>query len=301
MDSVAIYGIKLPIVEERADLAELIVNSAVEQGLGLEDGDVIAVTCKILSKSMGLIVKLNEVKPSDRALRIASKVEEDPRFIEVLLRESDKLLLAIPVKKLADEGILDFQSFSRDPELAKRTLDEFPTIFLVLRDGMLWTDAGLDSSNHPLGIVSIPPRNSDEVARSIRDRIRELTGKEVSVVVCDTEAFLAGSIDIARGSYGIEPIDRGFGEPDLYGKPKFGGIDAIAHEVCASAALVMRQTGQGIPVALIRGLRYESCECGYRDRVRTGRNGSKAIRHIISHTRKVLGVRHFLRMILHVL
>jgi len=70
------------------------------------------------------------------------------------------------------------------------------------------------------------------------------------------------------GSHEIEPIDKGFGEPDLYGKPKYGGVDAIVHEVCCAAALVMRQTSQGIPVALIRGVNYEKCECSYSDGVK---------------------------------
>jgi len=300
--SVEIYGIKLPIIEGKCDLAKVIVDSARKQGLEFRDGDIVAVTCKIVSKALGLLVNIGEIKPSPRALEIASKAGVNPRFIELLLRESDELLLAIPVKKIADEGAVGIYGFSRRPELARKVLEEYPTIFLVLRDGMLWTDAGLDSSNHPPNVFSIPPRNIDAVAKGLRDRIRELTRKDVAVVVCDTEAFLVGSLDIARGSYGIEPVDRGFGEPDLYGKPKFGGVDAIVHEVCAAAALVMRQTSQGIPVALIRGVNYEKCECGYSDRVRRDvRKQAKALKQILNHTVKVLGTKHILKILLSII
>jgi len=300
--SVEIYGIKLPIIEDKCDLAKVIVDSARKQGLEFRDGDIVAVTCKIVSKALGLLVNIGEITPSPRALEIASKAGVNPRFIELLLRESDELLLAIPVKKIADEEAVGVYRFSRRPELARKVLEEYPTIFLVLRDGMLWTDAGLDSSNHPPNVFSIPPRNIDAVARELRDRIRELTRKDVAVVVCDTEAFLVGSLDIARGSYGIEPVDRGFGEPDLYGKPKFGGVDAIVHEVCAAAALVMRQTSQGIPVALIRGVNYEKCECGYSDRVRRNiRKQAKALKQIINHTVKVLGTKHILKILLSII
>jgi len=300
--SVEIYGIKLPIIEDKCDLAKVIVDSARKQGLEFRDGDIVAVTCKIVSKALGLLVNIGEITPSPRALEIASKAGVNPRFIELLLRESDELLLAIPVKKIADEEAVGIYGFSRRPELARKVLEEYPTIFLVLRDGMLWTDAGLDSSNHPPNVFSIPPRNIDAVARELRDRIRELTRKDVAVVVCDTEAFLVGSLDIARGSYGIEPVDRGFGEPDLYGKPKFGGVDAIVHEVCAAAALVMRQTSQGIPVALIRGVNYEKCECGYSDRVRRNiRKQAKALKQIINHTVKVLGTKHILKILLSII
>jgi len=300
--SVEIYGIRLPIIEGECDLAKVIVDSARKQGLEFKDGDIVAVTCKIVSKALGLLVNIGGIKPSPRALEIASKAGVNPRFIELLLRESDELLLAIPVKKIADEGAVGIYGFSRRLELARKVLEEYPTIFLVLRDGMLWTDAGLDSSNHPPNVFSIPPRNIDAVARELRDRIRELTGKDVAVVVCDTEAFLVGSLDIARGSYGIEPVDRGFGEPDLYGKPKFGGVDAIVHEVCAAAALVMRQTSQGIPVALIRGVNYEKCECGYSDRVRRDiRKQAKALKQIINHTVKVLGIKHVLKTLISII
>ncbi len=300
--SVEIYGIKLPIIEAKCGLAKVIVDSARKQGLEFRDGDIVAVTCKIVSKALGLLVNIGEIKSSPRALEIASKAGVSPGFIELLLRESDELLLAIPVKKIADEEAVGIYRFSRRPELARRVLEEYPTIFLVLRDCMLWTDAGLDSSNHPPNIYSIPPRNIDAVARELRDRIRELTGKDIAVVVCDTEAFLVGSLDIARGSYGIEPVDRGFGEPDLYGKPKFGGVDAIVHEVCAAAALVMRQTSQGIPVALIRGVNYEKCECGYSDRVRRDiRKQAKALKQIINHTVKVLGIKHVLKTLISII
>ena len=296
---ITIYGVKLPLIEERCDLAEVIVNSVRRQGLEIEDGDVIVVTCKIVSKALGLLVKLDDMKPSMKALKIASKARCDPRFTELILRESDDILAAIPVKRLADEKLIDLYSYSKRPEDVKRCLEKYPIIFLVIRDGSLWTDAGLDSSNHPPRIVSIPPRGLDEVAKAIRDRIKDLTGKDVAVVISDTEIFLTGSLDFARGSYGIEPIERGFGEPDLYGKPKFGGVDAIVHEICAAAALMMRQTSRGIPVVIIRGLDYERCECGYHDRVKmNSESWARILKHIVRETRRVLGLRAVLRMIL---
>jgi len=166
--SVEIYGIRLPIIEGKCDLVKLIVDSVREQGLEFRDGDIIVLTCKLVSKCLGLLVDIREIKPSPRALRIASRSGLDPRFVELVLRESDGLLLAIPVKKLVDEGIVNLYEFSRNPELA-------PNIY------------------------SITPRNIDVVAKVLRDGIRELTGKDVAVVICDTEVSTAGSMDVARG------------------------------------------------------------------------------------------------------
>jgi len=296
---ITIYGVKLPLIEGRCDLAQVIVDSARKQGLELEDGDIIVIACKIVSKALGLLVRLDEVKPSRRAVRMASRAGCDPRFVELVLRESDDIVAAIPVKRLADEKLIDLYAYSKNPENVRRCLEKYPTLFLVIRDGSLWTDAGLDSSNHPPGVISIPPRDLDGVAKAIRDRIRELTGKDVAVVISDTEVFLTGSLDFARGSYGIEPIERGFGEPDLYGKPKFGGVDAIVHEICSAAALMMRQTARGIPVVIVRGLDYERCECGYHDRVKMSSEGwARILRYVIKETRRVLGSKNLLRMLL---
>lgn len=298
-ESIKIIGVRLPLVEGRCDLAELIIDSLNKQGLELRDNDVLAITCKIVSKCLGYLVNINNVAPSRRAMNISKKAGGDPRFIELLLRESDDILLAVPVKRLADERLIDLYSLSKNPEITREILEEYPTLFIVSRDGSYWSDAGLDSSNHPPGIYSIPPRDLDKIARSIRDRVRELTGREVAVVLCDTEIFLTGSIDLARGSYGIEPVERGFGDLDLYGKPKYGGVDAVVHEICSAAALVMRQTSQGVPVALIRGLRYDKCECGYSDRItRDPRRIPRIIRHVIRHTLRVLGLRRLLRIFL---
>ncbi|MGB9703535.1 MAG: coenzyme F420-0:L-glutamate ligase [Candidatus Micrarchaeales archaeon] len=123
-----------------------------------------------------------------------------------------------------------------------------------------------------------------------------MTKKTVAIVICDTEIFIDGSMDIARGSYGIEPIDRGFGEEDIYGKPKFGGVDNIVNELSATAALIMKQTSQGIPVVIIRGLEYKACECGYKERKKSIEIDKlpSIFMETIKATQKTLGMRHLL-------
>jgi F420-0:gamma-glutamyl ligase len=77
------------------------------------------------------------------------------------------------------------------------------------------------------------------------------------VILADTEMIPFGTMDFAIGSSGIEPVSRQFGQKDIFGKPKFGGIDLAAHELCSAFALVFGQTDAGIPVAVIRGCEYE--------------------------------------------
>ena len=287
---VEVYGLRLPVLEGPCDPAELVARAAEEQGVGIRDGDIVAVTCKLLSKCLGYTVRIDEVEPSPLAEKIARKTGEDPRFVELVLRESDDVLFVVSVKKLAEKGVIDLTRFSRSPEAARRLLEDYPVLFFTLREGEIWSDAGIDGSNHPPGVYSVPPRRLDDVARRMRERIMELTGRRVAVVACDTEVFTAGSLDIARGSYGLEPVSRGFGEPDLYGKPKYGGVDAVAHEVCAAAALVMGQARQGVPAVILRGVGYEECECGMHDRIRGGASRLPAlVRAIVWETGRVLG------------
>jgi coenzyme F420-0:L-glutamate ligase/coenzyme F420-1:gamma-L-glutamate ligase len=130
----------------------------------------------------------------------------------------------------------------------------------------------------------------------IRDGIQKATGREVAVVVCDIELFLGGSLDFARGSWGIDPVDRCFGCRDLYGKPRYGGVDIVVHEICSAASLLFKQTAEGVPVAIVRGLKYKECECGLRDalpRVRIG----KVIKEVIIENLRVLGVKGFVKLL----
>jgi len=299
MHRLEVVGLDLPLVKPGDDIAKLVVDAAHRLGIEIEDGDVVAVSSKIVSKALGSIVRLDDVEPSDEAKRIASIVNEDARFIELVLRESDRVVAVIPMRELVERGVIKLENMAKDIDTARKVIERFPVLFLVFREGSLWTDAGLDSSNLPDNYIAIPPRNLDEIAKSIRERIHELTGKTVAVVICDTEGFLGGSIDIARGSYGIEPRDRCFAEPDLYGKPKYGGVDIVVHEICAAMALVSKQTSRGIPAVIIKGLQYEKCECGLRDRMMIDPSRAmEALKLVISWTRKVLGVRTLLRTLL---
>ncbi len=296
MTRIEVFGLRLPVVEPGSDLARLIVESAYGMGVGVFDGDVVVVTDKIVSKALGLLVDVGSVRPSGEALEIARKTGLDPRFVELVLRNCDEVLFAVPIRRIVGRGYVDLRSLAVNEEALSKLLEEFPVFLIVKREEMLWSDAGIDSSNLPPGKYAIPARDHDAVARALRDRIKELTGREVAVVICDTELFLGGSIDVARGSYGIDPVDRCFGCSDLYGRPKYGGVDIVAHEVCAAAALLFKQASEGIPAAIIRGLRYRKCECGFREALpKTNIKG--VAREVIRETARVLGAKAIAKML----
>jgi coenzyme F420-0:L-glutamate ligase/coenzyme F420-1:gamma-L-glutamate ligase len=294
MVKVEIVGLKMRVIEGPCNIVEEILNAAKLQGVEVVDGDVIVVADKLVSKCLGKVVKVDEVKPSKSALKLARKTSLDPRFIELVLRNCDDIVAVVPIKRLVEKGLVDLKSLAGDVEAMRMLLDEYPDFFITIREGMLWSDSGVDSSNLPPGYYAIPVENHDEVARIIRNGIQKTTGRRVAVVICDTEFFLGGSLDFARGSWGIDPVDRCFGCRDLYEKPKYGGVDIVVHEICSAASLLFKQTAEGVPVAIVRGLKYRECECGLRDalpRVRIG----KVIKEVIIESLRVLGIKGFVK------
>lgn len=296
---IEIYGLRLPEVRPGDDLARLIVDTASRDAGGIVDGDILIVTSKIVSKAYGLLIKLDDIKPSGKALKISRKIGEDPRFIQAVLDNSDRILFVLPFLRLVEKGMIDLGKISKNPGKAMEVVKRFPYIFFVERGGQIYSDAGIDSSNHPEGIISVPPRNPDEVARRLRRRIAELTGKDVAVIISDTEFMpFVGSLDIARGSSGIQVISRNFGELDLYGKPKFGGVDNIANQLASAAALLMGQTSEGIPAVLIRGYKYVRSEEGILDNELGMNRVREIIREILRSSIKILGIRWLIKLLI---
>lgn len=256
MKKVEILGLgTVPDIKSGDKLGEIIVGCAEDEVGGIKERDIIVVTSKVVSKAENRVTTLSEVKPSKKALRLSRKTGKAASKIQLILDDGQEIVAVIPLSGLAEKYVI---RSTKRPDQARQLLDKESCI-LVTRDGggrVHTYDGGIDSSNHPEGVVSLPPFDPDRSAGEIRDEIKRLTGKEVAVLIADTEIVPFGSIDLATGCSGIEPITKRFGEPDRFGKPKFGGMDIIAYELTAAAALLFGQTDEGIPVAIIRGLDY---------------------------------------------
>jgi len=213
---VELHGLKLPEVKPGDDLAAMIVGAAEEQAGGLKPGDVLVVASKALSKALGLMVRLEDVRPSREAVKLAEKTGGDPRHVQLILENSDRLLLAIPFGGLVRSGIVKLEKMAEDVKRAREALRFASCELAVEREKQIYSNAGIDFSNSPEGYVTIPPANLDGVAKALRSRIKDLTGLDVPVVISDTEYwFFLGSLDFARGCSGLRPIARKLGAPDL--------------------------------------------------------------------------------------
>ena len=209
----------LPEIREGDDLAELIAARA-----DLEDGDVLVVAQKAVSKAEGRVVRLAEIEPSDDARRLAGG--EDPRRLEVILRESKRIVRTRP-----------------------------PLVIAETRHGFVCASAGVDASNAPgPEAVVLLPEDPDASAARIRERLRDLAGAEVGVIVSDSfgRPWRQGTTDVAIGLAGIQPLLDLKGVRDPAGYELHATVIAVADELAAAAELVLGKTS-GIPAALIRG------------------------------------------------
>jgi len=210
----------IPEVSEGDDVAEL-VTRAVE----LEDDDVVVLAQKIVSKSEGRIVRLDEVEPSARAEELAG--DQDPRRTEVILRESNRIVRVRP-----------------------------PLLITETRHGLICASAGVDGSNAPEpGTVVLLPKDPDASAARIRTRLHELSGRTVGVVITDSfgRPWRQGTIDVAIGAAGITTLLDLRGRRDCVGYELQATQIAVGDEIASAAELVMGKV-DGVPGAVVRGL-----------------------------------------------
>ena len=211
----------LPEIREGDDLAALVTDRVT-----LEDGDVVVVAQKAVSKAEGRVVRLDDLEPSERALELAGE-GEDPRRTEAILREAVEIVRVRP-----------------------------PLLIVETRHGFICASAGVDASNAPEpGTLVLLPLDPDASAAQIRARVRELTGTIVGVIVSDSfgRPWRQGTVDVALGAAGIRVMEDLRGTRDRIGYELKSTQIAIADELAGAAQLVMGKA-DGIPVAVVRGL-----------------------------------------------
>jgi len=217
----------LPIIKEGHDLAELTIKSLEEQGLAPREKDVYVFSHVIASRVEGKQVDLDKVKPSRKAQEYAQITGKDPRLLQVILDESRG------VRRIG-QGV----------------------IITETKHGFVCANAGVDKSNVPgETIVSPLPDDPDLTAKRIRERFKELTGVNVGVIICDTHgrAHRNGEINVTVGASGFEVIRDRRGEFDLFGYELKVKRTTVSDELASAAELVIGQSDEGIPAALIRG------------------------------------------------
>ena len=232
--SLEVIGITgIPEIIGGESLGSLIADAAQDQGTPLQNGDVLIVTQKIVSKAEHRLIDLNTIEASPLAINFAAETNKDARLVELVLRESRAV-----VRMDSERGIIISET----------------------RHGFVCANAGIDNSNVPGDeIVCLLPEDSDRSARAIRDEIKHHTnGVDVAIVISDTfgRAWRDGHANIAIGVAGMNPVKDYRGTLDVNGMVLKVTTIAAADELAAAAELVTAKAIQ-VPVALIRGYDYE--------------------------------------------
>lgn len=287
MRKIEILGLEtIPEIQPGDNLATIICNCAKNENIEINEKDIFVLTSKIVTKSLGLIRKTSDVKISPKAYKLAKQTGKDAMWVQLVFDTGHKIIAALPIKGAIEKYI---ERNSHDPAMADYLCEKKSCLFLTINPcGQLHTcDAGIDSSNHPEGEVGLIPDDPDGKARQIREEIQTITGKKIALVMADTELTFYGTMDLALGCSGINPLSMMFGEKDKFGKPKFGGFELVAHQLTAASALLFGQISAGIPVAIIRGFNYDIDESKNISNTLRFEGGEKDILHIIKETMRL--------------
>ncbi|MEA1895177.1 MAG: coenzyme F420-0:L-glutamate ligase [Euryarchaeota archaeon] len=215
----------IPLVEEGNDLAEIICKNA-----RLCNHDIVAIASTVVAKAEGRVTPLADIAPSDRAITIAEQNENDSRFVQAVLDESEDIIL------------------------------ESPFLLVKTRNGNICVNAGIDGSNIDSGQIILLPEDPDRSAKNIREAIFSITAKTVSVIITDTNgrAFRDGQIGVAIGISGITPTKDWRGSCDLFGNVLEVANEAVVDEIAAAANLLFGEGSDGTPAVVIRGFDFYS-------------------------------------------
>jgi coenzyme F420-0:L-glutamate ligase/coenzyme F420-1:gamma-L-glutamate ligase len=218
-----------PMVKTGDEISDLILSTLRNLGTELIQGDIIVVTHSIVSIVEGKLYRLDEVKVSERAVKIAERIGHSQERVEVALLE------------------------------ASEVLREEPVLITKTKHGIVTDFSGVDSSNAPPGNLVALPENPDQSAKRISDTLSKSTGFNVPVIITDTQGrpWRRGAVNLAIGVAGMSPFIHNVGKEDIYGNELKGSLVCLVDELASAAELVMGQAAEGVPAVILRGVEFD--------------------------------------------
>ena len=222
----------MPLIQPGQDVSDEIINAIASESILVDDGDVIAIAQKIVSKSENRYLDISSLSPSEEAKTLSKQIDKDPKFIQAILNESKKVVRY-----------------------------RMGVLIVEHKLGFIHANAGIDRSNidQEQDIVLLLPEDPDKSAKEISQSLSKFFKKNVSVIITDTmgRPFRNGIVGFTIGSHNIECILDERGQKDLYeNKLKVTQI-GIADELAAAASLLMGQAAQKKPVVIIKGYKFK--------------------------------------------
>lgn len=231
--NISIQGIPgIPLIKPYDDLTTIVLDAATQAGITLQQGDVLVISSKVVSKAEDRLVDLRTIQPSEQALQVAQETGKDPRLVELVLQQS------IEISRKA-----------------------FGVLVTRHRLGFVSANAGIDQSNigaNSEDFALLLPDNPDHSAALIRDRLCELAGVDLAIIISDSHGrpFRIGNVGVALGVCGMPALIDLRGQQDLFGRELQISIQGYADLAASAAHLACGEGDEGFPVILVRGLRF---------------------------------------------
>jgi len=225
----------LPLIEPGDDLVKLIAAALNAERFPLLSGDIVVVTQKIVSKAENRYVSLNDVVPGDKAKALAAETGKDARHVEAILSETTEVVRYRPNILIVEHRL-----------------------------GHVMANAGIDKSNiTDTGgdeRVLLLPSDPDKSAASLKAGLEMAFGADIGVIINDSfgRPWRNGVVGVALGVAGLPSLVDMIGKPDMFGRPMQVTEIAVADEIAAGASLLMGQAAEGLPVVVVRGLRFDA-------------------------------------------
>ncbi len=234
MSTIALIPIPdIPQIQPGDDLVSILLDAIDRSKVGLKDGDILVMCQKIVSKAEGAVVDLKTVEPSDFAHQIADQWEKDPRIVEVVLRESNRIVMM-------KNGV----------------------VITETKRGWVCANSGVDASNTLADdIVIVLPEDPDKSAKNMRIAIQERHNISIGIVITDTfgRPWRDGLVEFALGVSGFEGLLDLRGGEDLQGRELSHTVISVADELACAAGLLMEKSA-AVPAVIVRGYKYIPAE-----------------------------------------
>ncbi len=226
MKKVTLIPLKTGLIQQ-GDSVEAILSKVINDlGISMDDGDVVVIAETPVSLAEGNIVKLDSVIPSREAQNYANIYQMDPGVVEVILQEADQVLGGV-------KGVL-----------------------LTIKHGTLIANAGVDFSNAPLGYVVCLPKDPHKTASRIKESLEGEFKKKIAIIIADSrvQPLRRGTIGVALGVAGMEPVEDFRGRKDLFGRELQITFRALADDLASAAQLLLGEADEQIPAVIIKGI-----------------------------------------------
>lgn len=219
-----IFAIKSPLIKPKDDIVATLLQAIQKAALKLENKDIVALSSKAVASAEDRLVKLKSVKPSAKAKTLAGKFLLTPQFLELVLREADKIYGGVE------------------------------KALLTLKDNVFTVNAGVDRKNAPIGFAAKWPSNPNRSAEKIRQELRRQSGKDVGVLIVDSTVtpLRMGTVGFALGAAGFKPVNDCRGDEDLFKKRLLITRHATADNLASAAHLMMGEGKERVPFVLIK-------------------------------------------------